>query len=119
MQERRRTLREKVIYGGIAEIEATGTSRECIVRNISETGANLSFRDMLRLPKDQLSLTIAKKGRRFSARVIWSNGNVLGVSFCGEQPLKLPATKIEQALRLSEKKQRQLRHQVQLLTGEA
>jgi hypothetical protein len=118
MQERRQATREKVIYGGIAAIDGRGTTRDCVVRNISETGANLSFRNILNLPKEQLSLTIAKKGRRFAARVIWSNDNVLGIAFSGEQLSETPATEIEEALRLSEKKQRQLKRQIRLLTGE-
>ncbi len=119
MLERRHAPREKVLYGGIAASDAMATTRDCIVRNISKTGASLSFPDLVHLPKHQLSLTIAKKGRRFAARVIWSNDNVLGVVFSGEQPSESPAGGIEQALRLSEKKQRRLQRQIKLLTGEA
>ena len=118
MLERRQTTRERVIFGGIAAIDARGTTRDCIVRNISETGANLSFRNNLHLPKDLLSLTIAKRGRRLNARVIWSNDNVLGVAFSSQQPSETPATQIDEALRSSEKKQRQLQRQIRLLTGE-
>ena len=43
MQDRRQTTRDKVIYGGVAEIGETGTAKECVVRNISEKGASIEF----------------------------------------------------------------------------
>ena len=41
MLDRRQSARDKVIYGGVADIDERGGSRECVVRNISETGAHL------------------------------------------------------------------------------
>ena len=43
MQDRRENARDKVIYGGVAEIGENGASRECIVRNISDKGASVEF----------------------------------------------------------------------------
>src|SRR4051812_37513768 len=65
MLERRQSGRDKVIYGGIAEIDERGGSRDCVVRNISENGARIEFSSAVRRPKKQISLTIAKKGPRF------------------------------------------------------
>jgi hypothetical protein len=36
MLDRRETARDKVIYGGVAEVGERGATRECVVRNISE-----------------------------------------------------------------------------------
>ena len=43
MLDRRQGARDKVIYGGVAEIDEHGTTRECIVRNISDKGASVEF----------------------------------------------------------------------------
>ena len=36
MRDRRESVRDKVMYGGVAEIGEHGATRECIVRNISD-----------------------------------------------------------------------------------
>ena len=46
----------------------TGAVRDCVVRNISESGAHIEFSSGIALPKEQLSLKIARKGRSFLAR---------------------------------------------------
>ena len=49
MLDRRQSARDKVIYGGVAEIGERGASRDCVVRNISENGAHLEFSNDVRL----------------------------------------------------------------------
>jgi len=71
MLDRRQSARDRVIYGGVAEIGEGGASRDCVVRNISENGAHLEFGSDVRIPKDTMLLTIARKGRSFLARIIW------------------------------------------------
>src|SRR5215475_1823805 len=39
MQDRRESVRDKVFLGGIAEINGRGSTMDCVVRNLSETGA--------------------------------------------------------------------------------
>ena len=62
MQDRRESVRDKVMYGGVAEIGDRGTTRECIVRNISDSGASIEFSNDYQLPKEQLSLTHRAQG---------------------------------------------------------
>ena len=88
MLDRRQSARDKVIYGGVAEIGERGATRDCVVRNISENGANIEFSNVIRLPKEKMSLTIARKGRSFLARVIWWRDNFVGVAFSSEQPVR-------------------------------
>ena len=85
MLDRRQSARDKVIYGGVAEIGERGATRDCVVRNISENGANLEFGNVIKLPKEKISLTIARKGRSFLARVIWWRDNFVGVAFSSRQ----------------------------------
>jgi len=67
MLDRRQGARDKVIYGGVADIDQRGTSRNCIVRNISDNGASIEFSNVVNLPREQISLRIARKGRSFLA----------------------------------------------------
>jgi hypothetical protein len=118
MLERRQSARDKVIYGGVAEIGEQGATRDCIVRNISENGASIEFSNVVKLPKEKMSLTIARKGRSFLAKVIWWRDNFVGVAFSSETPYELPVSDLEERLRKSEKKKRQLQRRIKELIGE-
>lgn len=117
MRERRESLRDKVMYGGVAEIDNRGSTRECIVRNISDNGANIEFGNDFVLPKEQLSLRIARKGRSFLAKVIWWRDNFVGVAFRAESPAP-PVSDLEERLRKSEIKKRQLQRKIDELLNE-
>jgi hypothetical protein len=118
MLDRRQSARDKVIYGGVAELGERGATRDCVVRDISEKGAQIEFSNVIRLPKEKMSLTIARKGRSFLARVIWWRDNFVGVAFSSERPYELPVSDLEQRLRKSEKKKRQLQRRINELLGE-
>lgn len=115
MLDRRQSARDRVIYGGIAEIGEHGGSRDCVVRNISENGAHLEFSNDVSLPKDTMLLTIARKGRSFLARIIWWRDNFVGVAFSSESPYELPGSDLAKRLRKSEKKKRQLQRRIKEL----
>jgi hypothetical protein len=117
MQDRRKTGREKVLYGGVAKSGEAGTSTPCVVRNISEQGASIEFSNVVRFPKEQLSLTIARKGRSFMAKVIWWRDNFIGVAFSDQAPV-LPESDLDERLRKSEAKKRQLQRRINELLGE-
>ncbi len=119
MLERRQSARDKVIYGGIAELTEHGQTRDCVVRNISENGANLEFADAVRLPKESLRLTIARKGRSFLARIIWWRDNFVGVAFSNDSLYELPRSDLAKRLRESEKKKRELQRRINELIGES
>ena len=118
MLDRRQSARDKVIYGGVAEVGESGATSECVVRNISETGAHLEFSNVVKLPKEQMSLTIARKGRSFLAKIVWWRDNFVGVAFSSDRPYELPVSDIEERLRKSEKKKRQLQRRINELLGE-
>ena len=117
MRDRRESVRDKVMYGGVAEIGDHGATRECIVRNISDNGANIEFSNDFPLPKEQLSLRIARKGRSFLARVIWWRDNFVGVAFRAESPAE-PVSDLGERLRRSEIKKRQLQQRIDELLNE-
>jgi len=118
MLDRRQSARDKVIYGGVAGIGEHGANRDCVVRNISETGANLEFSNVVNLPREQLSLRIARKGRSFLAKVIWWRDNFVGVAFSEQPASELPVSDLEERLRKSEIKKRQLQRRIKELLGE-
>ncbi len=118
MQDRRQSARNKVIYGGVAELGERGTTRDCVVRNISEQGAHIEFANPIRLAKKQMLLTIARKGRSFLANIIWWRDNFVGVAFRAETPTELPVSDLEERLRKSEKKKRELQRRINKLLGE-
>ena len=94
------------------------TATECVVRNISEKGARIEFSNVITLPKEQMSLKIARKGRSFLAKIVWWRDNFVGVAFSSETPYELPVSDIEERLRKSEKKKRQLQRRINELLGE-
>jgi hypothetical protein len=118
MLDRRQSARDKVIYGGVAGIDDNGATRDCVVRNISDNGASLEFSNVVRLPKEQMSLTIARKGRSFLAKIIWWRDNFVGVAFKEERPYEFPVSDLEERLRKSEQKKRQLQRRIKELIGE-
>jgi hypothetical protein len=118
MLDRRESARDNVIYGGVAEIGERGATRDCVVRNISENGASLEFSNVIKLPKERISLTIARKGRSFLAKVIWWRDNFVGVAFSSDTSSELPVSDLEERLRKSEQKKRQLQRRIKELIGE-
>ena len=116
MHDRRESVRDKVMFGGVAEIGEHGTTRECIVRNISDKGATIEFSSVVELPKEQLSLRIARKGRSFMAKVVWWRDNFVGVAFRAENPAE-PVSDLGERLRKSEIKKRQLQRRIDDLLG--
>jgi PilZ domain len=117
MLDRRESVRDKVIYGGVAEIGERGATRDCVVRNISDKGASIEFSNVIKLPKEKIALTIARKGRSFLARVVWWRDNFVGVAFSSEKPYDLPVSDLEERLRKSELKKRQLQRRIKELIG--
>ena len=118
MIERRESVRDKVIYGGVAEIGERGATRDCVVRNISDKGASIEFSNVVKLPKREMGLTVARKGRSFLAKVIWWRDNFVGVAFSDEVRPSPAISDLEERLRKSEQKKRQLQRRIKdLLSG--
>jgi PilZ domain len=117
MRDRRESARDKVIYGGVAELDERGATRECIVRNISDKGASIEFSNVVNLPREQMSLRVARKGRSFLAKVVWWRDNFVGLAFKAETPSE-PVSDLEERLRKSEIKKRQLQRRIKELLGE-
>lgn len=116
MQDRRQGVRDKVFYGAVAEINDRGSTRDCVVRNISEGGACVEFGDAGRLP-EEMNLSIARKGRSFLARLIWRQANRVGLAF-RIMTSDAPVSDLDERVRRSEIKKRQLQRRIKELLGQ-
>ncbi len=118
MLDRRQSVRDRVIYGGVAEINERGSTMDCVVRNISEGGACIELDQTAKLP-DEMRLTIARKGRSFLARMIWRQADRVGLAFRSMMASDVAApTDFDERLRCSEQKKRQLQRRIKELLGE-
>jgi hypothetical protein len=116
MLDRRQSVRGKVLYGGVAETEERGSTTNCVVRNISEQGAGVEFDSVAKVP-EQFTLTIARKGRSYFARMIWRQANKIGLAF-RMMTLDTPVNDLDERLRKSEIKKRQLQRRINELLGQ-
>jgi hypothetical protein len=112
MLERRQNPRAKAVLGGMATINRSGSTMDCVVRNLSEDGACVQFDGIPRLP-EQISLTITRKGRSFLARTIWRQADQVGLAF-----RTMTSLEFDERLRRSERKKRQLERRLKELLGE-
>jgi hypothetical protein len=114
LDERRRSRRDKVVFGCVAAIDPRGTTRDCVVRNISDHGAALQFGSAIGLP-DEMTLTVPKKARSFASKIVWRRGDTLGVSFSAAAD----GSDLGARLRRSERNKRELQNRIRVLLGEA
>jgi hypothetical protein len=80
MSERRRVTRQKSFLSGCVYFSSRRTPIDCLVRDISATGARLIFPGEVSLP-DQVYLYLPKKDQTFSALVHWHRGDEVGIAF--------------------------------------
>lgn len=116
MQDRRHSVRDKVLLGGVAKINGNGSTMDCVVRNYSDSGACVEFDASSKLP-EEMNLTIAHKGRSFLATMIWRQAGRVGLAF-KSMITDAPIDDLDARLRRSEKKKRQLQRRINELLGE-
>ena len=116
MQDRRQIVRDKVIYGGVAETGQHGATRDCVVRNLTDQGACIEVGRGTRLP-EQVNLAVARKGRSYLAEVVWRHANMVGLAF-RTMFTEPPESDLDVRLRRSEKKKRELQRRIKQLLGE-
>jgi hypothetical protein len=116
MQDRRQTARDKVIFGAVAETGQRRTTTDCVVRNFSDQGACIELDPAARLP-EQVNLAGARKGRSYLAQIIWRQADKVGLAF-RTMFTEAAESDLEERLRRSEKKKRQLQQRINELLGE-
>ena len=80
MSERRRATRQKSFLRGCIYFNNRRSALDCLVRDISATGARLIFSDTVSVP-DMVDLHIPQKEQMLRAHVQWRHGDEIGVAF--------------------------------------
>jgi len=80
MGERRNTTRHKSLLRGCIYFNNRRASADCLIRDISETGARLIFSAAVAIP-DVVDLYIPQKEQTLRSRVQWRHGDEIGVAF--------------------------------------
>ncbi len=78
MAEHRIAKRHRIFKAGA--IEFPGRTIECIVRNLSASGAALEVRSPLWFP-DRFTLSIASDGLQRACHIVWRREKRIGVAF--------------------------------------
>jgi hypothetical protein len=88
--EHRSAPRTRTILQGRVVFNNRFSLIECIVRDLSDSGAQIAFSHPVTLPPE-LELEIPKKQLSTRARVMWSNGKVHGLLFLGTAQAEVPS----------------------------
>lgn len=78
--ERRQAQRQKSLLRGLVYFGNSPSALNCLVRDVSETGARLKFGGPITAP-DTLELHIPNKNQIVRAKVKWREVDEIGVSF--------------------------------------
>ena len=84
--EARSEARHRVFLRGHITFNQGATSLDCLVRDLSPSGARLEFSEAVTLP-EVFDLHILQKARTLRATLSWRRGADLGVTFSGEPSL--------------------------------
>jgi hypothetical protein len=79
-KERRSALRQRSFLQGRIYYNSRRSSVDCLVRDISDTGAKLKFSESITVP-EAMELYIPNKDEFRRARVQWRVGNDMGIAF--------------------------------------
>jgi PilZ domain len=77
--DRRSLPRRRTLLEGRIIFKQQSSVLNCVVRNISESGARLEVEPSIHVP-DRFDLDVASAGIRMSCRLVWRRGNLVGVS---------------------------------------
>ncbi len=80
MQELREFPRRRTFLGGRIAFSNQYCSVECLVRDMSQSGARLVFEGMVLLP-GEFNLLLPQRGESRRARIVWRQQDEAGVTF--------------------------------------
>jgi hypothetical protein len=80
----RQSRRQRSLLGARIVFNKRSSTLDCTIRDISETGARLSFGHGIDVPPT-FDLHIPKTGRLVRAELVWQRGPLCGVRFVGER----------------------------------
>jgi hypothetical protein len=80
IKEKRKSARQRFFLRGFIRTPQSNSNIDCIVRDISETGAKLRFRCRPSIT-DSLELHIPAKGQIAQSKLVWIDDCEVGISF--------------------------------------
>jgi hypothetical protein len=80
MSERRRAARQRSFLQGRLFYNGRRNSVDCVIRDISDTGARLQFSAAVTVP-EALELYVPNKDQMYRVRAEWRRGEEMGVVF--------------------------------------
>ena len=87
--EHRNEVRQRVFLKGRIQFNNGASSFDCLVRDLSATGARLAFSETTTLP-DVFDLYIPQKERTFRSTLRWRRADGVGVTFADEMAKPVP-----------------------------
>jgi PilZ domain-containing protein len=97
MSERRIAQRQKSFLRGCIYYNNRRSATDCLIRDISPTGARLIFSDTVTVP-DMVDLYIPQKDQMLRAQVQWRHGDEVGVGFPASAKTKPGAAAADEGL---------------------
>jgi hypothetical protein len=85
MDERRHTPRHRTFLQGRVYYNNRRQSADCIIRELTDDGARLSFTDPVALPH-AFELHIPNRDQTIRVEIAWNHGTDVGVSFGRVEP---------------------------------
>ena len=92
-QEARVAQRRRVLKAGLVATNDRHLTRNCTIRDISDTGARLRMESSLVVP-DTFELIVEMDGLEANCEVVWRSGTEVGVRFLGA-PRKVAARRVQ------------------------
>ena len=83
MSERRKASRQKSFLRGLVYLGNDPAAVDCLVRDISDTGARLTFSAPV-AARETLELHIPVKGQMLRGKVKWRENNEIGIAFISD-----------------------------------
>lgn len=91
MHERRKEGRSRSYLGGQAAFNHRNSTMDCLIRNISPSGAKLDVSDGHSTVPDEFELSIPVKSGHFRAHIRWRRNDELGVALMPSPTFADPA----------------------------
>jgi hypothetical protein len=90
MSEHRREIRQRTFLKGRIIFNKGASSMDCLVRDLSSTGARLALSETTTLPEN-FELYIPQKERTYRATLCWRRADGIGIAFTDEAaPVPVP-----------------------------
>lgn len=90
MAERRQASRQKSFLRGLVYLGNSPSAVSCLVRDLSDTGARLTFAEPV-AATELLELHIPVKGQTLRGKVKWREADEIGIAFVSDTGAETPS----------------------------